>query len=306
MVDEDGKAAPVPAPQASRLRELRAIAMAELVLKDGGFDVWGYLDQVKEVKVRPLTADWLEAYVAICVIGRVRPARATGFLRQLRDVRMAENRLDLFDAYRARISDHLYPDVMTNHGFKAANFEGIDHAEVWDHVGTLMSRLEAEGFQVFLNSGTLLGVTRDRALIGHDDDVDLAVVLDAADADEAARKWKAVTAWVKKNDLWDKNAQRNPEILKLKRVGDVQIDLFPAWVQDGRAFVYPHTHGDLDADDVLPLRRCEVTGYKVPRHPEKMLALNYGAGWQVPDPLFKFPWAPANEKFAGFLERVRG
>ncbi len=288
-----------------RLREIHSIALAEILTKSGDFDHWIYYDELNALKRRPLSPLWLESYVMVCAIGRIRPAKVTGFCKKLREKRDKTGDRALFDQFTGRLHSYLHPLVLTNHGYREANFEAVDHDQVWSHVGELVEQLEREGFEVFLNSGTLLGVTREGALIGHDDDVDLAVVLDAGSEEEAAAEWLKLRDWLDLHGLCDKDIQRAPEIHKLTSLGDVEVDLFPAWVQDGRMYVYPHTYGDLNATEVLPLRECDVTGRKVPKTPEKMLELNYGSGWQEPDPLFKFPWATANDKFENFLKAVQ-
>ena len=291
--------------QATRLKEIHSIALAEILTRSGDFDHWRYYEELNALKMRPLPPVWLEAYAMVCAIGRIRPAKVTGFCKKLREKREKTGDRALFDQFDQRLRDYLHPEVLTNHGYRRASFDGVDHGAVWSHVGGLMAALEAEGFEVFLNSGTLLGVTREGGLIGHDDDVDLAVVLDAGSEEEAAAEWQRLHGWLSERGLTEPAAQKTPEIVKLTTMGEVEVDLFPAWVQEGRAYVYPHTYGDLEAEAVLPLRPCGVTGYKIPREAERMLAVNYGEGWRAPDPLFKFPWAAANARFARFLEAVQ-
>lgn len=288
-------------PKVDRVSELHSIALAEIVTKSGSFDLWGYFDELNKIKRRPLTATWLEAYIMICCIGRIRPAKVVGNLNRLREKLSAGD----FEAFETRVRAYLFPMVLTNHGFREGSFEHVDQSEIWTHVEGLMQRLEAEGFEVFLNSGTLLGVTRDKALIAHDDDVDLGIMLKADNQTDAAAEWKQLSRYLTENGLCDADVQKAAEIHKLTSVGPFQVDLFPAWVQEGKIYVYPHTFGELDKADVLPLKRCKVTGLKIPKQPESMLALNYGEGWRHPDPLFKFPWAEANEKFSTFLSEVQ-
>ena len=150
-----------------------------------------------------------------------------------------------------------------------------------------------------------LGVVRDGKLIDHDDDIDLALVLRARSSSGAAREWTALKDKLIALDLFDETDQTHPEIYRLPPVGKTRIDLFPAWSEKGRFFVYPHTHGALASADVLPLRICERTGHPLPAQPERMLEVNFGKGWRAPDPLFKFPWAEANARFEPFLKALR-
>lgn len=287
--------------RADRVTEIHAIALAEILTKSGEFDLWRYFEELNEYKRRPLTPKWREAYIMLGCIGQIRPAKVVGHLKRLRAKVSAEQ----FELFESRIRAFIAPMVLTNHGFREDNFANVDAAPIWSHVQELMTRLEGEGFDVFLNSGTLLGVTRDKGLITHDDDVDLAIMLKSSTQKKAAVEWKRLSKYLTDNGLCDPEKQRTPEIHKLTSVGSFSVDLFPAWIQDGKIFVYPHTFGDLDEEDVLPLQPCEVTGLKIPQQPEDMLVLNYGEAWRKPDPLFKFPWAGANEKFSEFLRVVQ-
>lgn len=55
---------------------------------------------------------------------------------------------------------------------------------------------------------------------------------------------------------------------------------------------------------MLPTRPCQVTGPDIPAEPEKRLALNDGADWRKPSPLFQFSRTNANRRFAGFLDAL--
>lgn len=158
--------------------------------------------------------------------------------------------------------------------------------------------------EVFINSGTLLGIVREGGLIAHDDDVDLAVVLKADDQESAARAWLDILKRLSDKDLIRPVKARNPCVCKFKYETGVNIDLFPAWVGTERLYVYPHTCGDLAADEHLPAQTDEATGLPMPGHPEEILAVNYGAGWREPDPTFVFPWDEANKRFKTFRKSV--
>ena len=94
-----------------------------------------------------------------------------------------------------------------------------------------------------MNSGTLLGVTRDKRLIEHDDDLDLALVLKANTAAAAAKEWNELTATLRDQGIIDLKKTNSPSVLKLQGTGDLDIDLFPCWIEDGRIFVFPYSYG---------------------------------------------------------------
>ncbi|GKY88694.1 LicD family protein [Sinisalibacter aestuarii] len=287
-----------------RTAEIRAIALAEILAPRGDFPHWHYFGELKELRPRKPGLDWYEAMVLVCMIGRIRPSQTMAHLNALRAQREVRGESDRFDRLKQQIDDYLAPEIFTNHGFKTSNFSTLDHDHVWDHVGTLIADLKQEGYEVFLNSGTLLGVVRDGRLIEHDDDIDLAVVIPATSERKAAAAWKGLLAELEQKGLLDPEGKKVRGIAKLRPAGATEIDLFPAWVANGKVYVYPHTRGQLKRDEVFPTRPCPVTGYDIPAEPEKMLALNYGEGWREPDPFFKFPWGAAYQAFSEFLKEV--
>ena len=94
-------------------------------------------------------------------------------------------------------------------------------------------------------------------------------------------------------------------IIKLKIEGDFEMDLFPAWVEADRVYIFPHTFGELSETDVFPTKTCTTTGLPIPKSSEKVLAINYGEKWSTPDPYFKFDWRMANKKFSSFLGHLQ-
>ena len=170
-----------------------------------------------------------------------------------------------------------------------------------------MDRLEALGLRCFINSGTLLGAIREGRLIAHDDDVDLAVVLDAPDAEQAARAWVALKGRLDEAKLL--NLAFDQEVrshAKIGQAGGASVDLFPAWIDDGRVYVWPYAAGEAPAEALLPLQPLTIGGVEVlvPHDPPTLLALNYGAGWKRPDPSFRFDWKRARTRFAPFLKAL--
>ena len=287
-----------------RIFEIRLMALAEVHLGQTGIDAKAYRDELETLIRRPLSVEWLEAQILVSVIAQVRPARTIGYLNKLRDKRIGAGETDTFDHFEALMRDYLHPLTLTNHGYGAKTFSDIDHGPVWQAVAAHCTSLHELGYEAFLNSGTLLGIIREGGLIGHDDDVDLAVVLKANTPEAAAAEWQTLTQTLIAHDLIEPNQQNDPAIVKLRFDGATEIDLFPAWQQDGRFFVYPYSNGDVPAEAVFPLQSCAVTGQPLPADPQEMLTQNYGPNWPKPDPLFKFPWQKAKAQFAPFLERL--
>ncbi len=289
----------------ARVQEIRLIALAALSGHAEDFEAWKYYAELKNLKPKRPGIPFLEARIATCVVGRIRPATAMRTMQKLRNLRARGGQRREFDKFEALIKDHIGEGGVTNHGFGKASFADRDHGALWGRIGSHIETLGKAGYQVFLNSGTLLGVVRDGRLIDHDDDIDLAVVLKSGSAVAAAGEWKALRSDLQGMGVFDAENVTNPAIYKLKPEDGCEIDLFPAWIEEGRVFVYPHTFGELAEDDVLPLATCGVSGRPIPAAAEKMLALNYGEDWRQPDPYFKFPWRSARQRFQTFLEAIQ-
>ncbi|KEJ87806.1 LicD family protein [Sulfitobacter donghicola] len=288
-----------------RLLEIRAIGIAALHEGAQGLDCWEYLTELKGLRVRGHKLEWREAKVAHLVALRQRATQVVGSMRTLRELCDEKGLEDRFVAFEALVKSSLGSIRLTNHAFREDNFAEMAHEPIWDRVGDHLKSLKENGYEAFLNSGTLLGVVRDERLIDHDDDIDIAVILKANNRQAAAGEWLELRQRLSDEGVLDEDAINDPSILKLTPVNGVQIDLFPAWFEADKFYVYPHTLGELSKTDVLPLKACSITAYPIPANPEKMLALNYGDGWKTPDPYFKFPWHIATERFSSFLEGVR-
>lgn len=287
--------------QERRIYEIRAIALHALLIDGAGFSAFRYFAELKPLASPRMRGEWLEARIATCVAGRIRPAVVVRSLNLLRGFRQSRTEEDRFEAFEALLKTGLGGQRLTNHAYRAQTFGDRDHRPIWERIAGHIGFLTDQGYQVFLNSGTLLGLVRDGRLIDHDDDIDLALILKAGSHEEAAQEWNGLCTALRDSGHLDAE-QPDRGILKLAGVEDVKIDLFPAWIEDGRVFIYPHSHGDLARGDVLPLTPCPVSGQPLPAESEKMLANNYGPGWRVSDPYFKFPWPSARRKFSAFLE----
>lgn len=284
----------------SRIEEIRLMAMAALHGVEGNFQAWHYYAELKHLKRNPPSPVFLEAQIATSVVGQLRPVNTVRALAALRNKRVAAGEEELFESFIELLGNR----VPTNHGYTGTIFGHRDHSPIWGAIEGHVEALDRLGYKCFLNSGTLLGVVRDGKLIDHDDDVDLAVILNATNEEDAAEEWQVLWRMLVDKGLQGARGLKSPGIYKLKEEDGCEIDLFPCWIDSGKAYIYPHTYADLDEADVLPLATCDVSGRPVPANPEKMLSVNYGEGWREPDPYFKFPWANATRRFRTFLGAV--
>lgn len=249
------------------------------------------------------TTEWVQCSILLDAVERTKKWKTHKQIAiQCRLLREMGKTNDADKLTRA-LANATYPSVLTAHGYSMHTFRNMeDHRPVWNEIVKITALLNGLGYESFINSGTLLGATREGKLIGHDDDVDLALILNAGSAAAAAIEWfklKEALASLGIFDMavWSKSRSK---VFKLGGLKNIKIDLFPAWVENGNFYVYPHTFGELEVEDVLPLKIGLSKGIYVPNKAELMLAINYGKNWRISDPNFHFDWDTAKRKFKGF------
>ncbi len=244
-------------------------------------------------------APWLRLAVLALVGARARPRVALDQLGRCRAILPPAD----FAALWEEVETLLPSLALTASGYQPS-LQPVDSAVFWGELRTLLDALEALGLEVFLDSGTLLGAVRDGRPIGHDYDVDLGVVLPAADAQEAVdllwEQKRRLAAAGLLDEAYDVPGRHH---CRVRLASEVPVDLFPAWVEQGRLRVWPFADGELSATALLPLATLEAGGVAlpVPADPEAVLACNYGASWREPDPTFDFDWARARERMDDFV-----
>lgn len=211
------------------------------------------------------------------------------------------------DSFRNRIAAAASPYRLSRHGFRIP-FAKRDCAPLASELKDTISRIEqATGKPVFINSGTLLGAYRDGIFIPHDDDVDLAIHLGDMTEKEATRELKRVADVLGEAGLLAAKTEKKLQMALLKihsLAPGIEVDIFPAWSHGGKYYVWPHSYGDLDVQDVLPLGEQSIHGVAMPapNNPDPMIAQNYGPGWRNPNDRFTFRWRLARRRFASFFK----
>lgn len=235
---------------------------------------------------------WLRERVLLDVAYRQRPREVLEQLRTLRSELAAE----AYAEVQGDVDTLLSGETVTIHGYNPR----LDDLEVdqWQRLVALGEQLERRGFTWFVTSGTLLGIVRHGGFVPTDDDLDIAVLLDASDDATAAKAWLAARA-----DLADLLRTQEHERGAEFDLDGPTIDLFPAWISaDDRLHVWPWCRGEAPGSALLPLAHVAVGGVTVPApaDPAALLAVNYGPSWETPDPLFAFDWPRAHQRFAGW------
>ena len=289
-----------------RLLELHREAREALISGVKVKKIWTRLDEIDSFsKSSPLVPEVFEAYIMTAMPRRKRPSRVYRHIDRLKKLRLANGQGDEFEVFETFLQDHLGGLHITSHGYQTRLLGDVDAVEIYSGVQVLIEQIQKLGYPVFANSGTLLGLVRDKAPIAFDDDIDLAVLLDAETDEEAAAEFLTLSQKLKAAGIENDLPPTRAPILKLRRVADFQVDLFPAYGTDENYNVYPYARRNVRKSDVLPLKSCDVSGLPVPADAITLLEKNYGAGWQVPDPRFVFPWRAQNQKFKKLCAIIR-
>jgi Flp pilus assembly protein TadD len=166
--------------------------------------------------------------------------------------------------------------------------EGPSHDARWRAIRTYRQvkdvLSETCDVQLVLLYGTLLGCFRDRDLLPGDDDLDAGFVTTATSPEQARAQGVAV-AKVLLDAGFDVAMRHGGSLLRVLHDG-VDIDVYPIWFFDGRAWAYDAV--PLRRDDYEPPRSMPLYGEEVlvPARPESVLAATYGHSWNIPDPEF--------------------
>jgi hypothetical protein len=167
-----------------------------------------------------------------------------------------------------------------------------DIAGLLDAVQAVLEALRTAGAQPFVGYGTLLGAIREGAVLGHDNDADIAYVSDSSTPvdviRESFRLQREVNAQGFETVRYSGAAFKIlvPEADGFRR----GLDVFGGFLDHGRLYLMGEVGVSFERDWLYPLGTAQLEGLDVPvpARPEKLLEAMYGPGWRTPDPAFKF------------------
>lgn len=148
--------------------------------------------------------------------------------------------------------------------------------------------LKDAGIRMFLVSGTLLGCVREGRLLGHDKDIDVGVHEETSTAD--------LMAALRPCGLFHLVPSRSPEIIRLRHVNGIPLDIFFHYDQAGLRW-----HGGVKMrwhNSPFDLTETEFLGdrFWVPVDHDRYLTENYGPGWRTPQPDFDSAFDTPNQE----------
>lgn len=146
-------------------------------------------------------------------------------------------------------------------------------------------------YDLYIVGGALLGIVREGDFLGHDDDIDAAILIKSNDYKEVNAIFFGFY-----DDLISISASLNVkltlcgpghlQIFDLKR--SLVLDIFASWIDDAGNFGRViGTFGRLPTSE-FKFSSINFDGYKlsIPFDSEQDLALTYGPNWKTPDPHF--------------------
>lgn len=163
-------------------------------------------------------------------------------------------------------------------------------------IGEIMLQFEADikkeiGVDVFITSGTLLGIVRSGKIIAHDDDFDLAYVSQYSTRADILRERRELAKFLTSHEKYIGKAREKHFTIRYSgEASSFFFDLFPSWIENGLFTEVPLRPAALSVDEILPLSRISFYGVDLPapKNPEALLEINYGPNWRIPDPSFRF------------------
>lgn len=196
---------------------------------------------------------------------------------------------------RDALNDELLPSrglEWTAHGPRRP-FRSWSEAERLDYVretAGVIEALQSLSPDVCLGFGSVLSVVRDRALIPHDDDLDVIIAFDGGEAATLADALRRVEEHMR--PLGYEVTGGFAAHRHVRRPGRKAIDVFVGVFEGESISWYPGARGGLTRTIVFPPTSADLLGVTcpIPAQPEIYLERLYGQGWRVPDPYFNHAW----------------
>lgn len=162
---------------------------------------------------------------------------------------------------------------------------------IMGHLVEIRDKVKAAGHTPLFMYGTLLGAIREKDFIPHDDDLDLAVILEGVGPDELMTECKRLIETFNEAGVTCNLGSPIAPLIHCHR-GPVTIDIFVlGHVED--TIYWPHAALKIVAERAsifLPTSTLEFKGeiFDAPHDPEAVSEARYGSDWYIPNPEFEW------------------
>jgi SAM-dependent methyltransferase len=161
-----------------------------------------------------------------------------------------------------------------------------------DAIELVLAKLTALGLDAFPAYGTLLGAVRDNALIGHDNDADVAYLSRHTHPADVIRESFRIQRLLHRDGLEISRYSGGAFKVTVRDRDGVPrgLDVFAGFLYDDNLVLLGEIFAPFDEAWLRPLGTVELEGRSLPApaEPDRLLAAMYGPSWRVPDPTFKF------------------
>ncbi|HET7531749.1 MAG TPA: methyltransferase domain-containing protein [Nocardioidaceae bacterium] len=189
-----------------------------------------------------------------------------------------------------------HPAALTKWGRLVQPFATTDRAAIeayLDQVESVLAMLRDEcGVPAFLSFGSLLGAVREGRLIQHDVDVDIGYLSAFSNPADVMIEGFRIERALKSHGIAVTRNNGGFMAMGLKQPDGTSrnLDIFTAFLFEGRLYQVNDVDTEADESAVLPLGTISFEGRQmpVPAQPEVFLASAYGPDWRVPNPAFSF------------------
>ena len=279
------------------LAEVKEIVLAGNVSNKDYHRMLAKVEKCRDLK----DFEWLQAWILLHCATRKKAFPTQKIISKFSRMSRRKGQVEAYQSFLTYVVDDLKL-FLPNGSSYTESFRTADMDAVVEGCAEVVDLLAKEGLEVFANSGTLLGLVREGAFLEHDNDIDLAVILEAQTEEDAAKEWITLCDKLIAKGIAQSRSEWSKVTLKLDAISGFGVDLFPAWISaEDDVYVYPHTYGNLTRSQVFPFKTHGDTGLKMPSDSKAMVASNYGEDWRIPNEGWTFGWPAANEKFSGFI-----
>lgn len=166
-------------------------------------------------------------------------------------------------------------------------------AEMLDATELILSVLSHDcQLPAWIAFGSLLGAVRDQALIGHDNDIDVAYLSPHESPADVALEMFRVSRALRRRGLFvvDKSGSFVTVMMPLSDGSRLPVDVYACFYLGDTLYETASVAAPVPRSAVLPIGEVVLEGrlLPAPADPARLLEASYGPGWRISDPAFRY------------------